>query len=294
MTKEEEKAMTAMPKIDMSKVANLEALDGATRKTVGSMAANLKESDRRKNKKRFNFQQAMTFQLPSGGRFYQDSPDEDLRNGIIKLYPFSLAEEEIITNKTYLKNGSMFRILFDTCMASDYQAEKLLQFDALYIMYVLRQISYGDDYNFTVKCDKCDEEFNYSMNISEIEWAELPEDVVDEHVITLPVSGFTVTMRLMRLGMEEAQDNIKRKYRCGDKVATLISNTTSIVDDNGEEVIPEDWGDFYEALPTLDRNTINTAFKGTKQEPKITLRCPACGEEIEFDVPISEDFFRLS
>lgn len=294
MTKSEEAEMKAMPKIDMTKVANLDALDGATRKSVNSMAANLKESDRRKNKRKFNFQQAMAFQLPSGGKFYQDSQDEDLKNGIIKLYPFSLAEEEIITNKTLLKNGSMFRVLFDTCMASNYQAEKLLQFDALYIMYVLRQISYGDDYNFEVQCGKCEGKFEYTMNISDIEWEELPEGVTDEHVIQLPVSGYTVTMHLMRLGMEEAQDNIKHRYGCGDKVATLISNTTSVVDADGEEVDPADWADFFEALPTMDRNTINKAFAGTKQEPKITIHCPECGEEITFNVPISEDFFRIS
>jgi hypothetical protein len=235
----------------------------------------------------------MAFPLPSGGKFYQDAEDEDLRNGIIKLYPFSIADEEIITNKTYLKNGTMFRVLFDTCMASNYDAKKLLQFDALYIMYVLRQISYGDDYNFSVKCEQCEEEFDWSMNISDIEWAELPEDTVDEREIELPVSHYTVTMSLMRLGLEEQQEVIKKKYQCSEKVAILISNTTSIKDENGEELNPADWADFYAELPTKDRNVINKSFEGTKQEPKITINCPNCGSEITFNVPISEDFFRI-
>ncbi len=291
MTEQEEfeKEAKKMPKIDMTKIANVEALDSGTRKAISAAA----ETSRRANKKKFNFQEAIPFQLPSGGKFYQDSPDEDLRNGIIKLYPFSIADEEIITNKTYLKNGTMFRILFDTCMASDYDARKLLQFDSLYIMYVLRQISYGDDYNFKVSCQECEEEFDWSMNISDIEWAELPEDAVDEREIALPVSHFTVTMSLMRLGMEEQQEIIKKKYKCSEKVAILISNTTSIKDENGEELNPADWADFFAALPTKDRNVINDSFKGLKQEPKITINCPNCGSEITFNVPISEDFFRI-
>lgn len=291
MTEQEEfeKEAKKMPKIDMTKIANVEALDPGTKKAIGAVA----ESSRRAMKKKFNFQQAMSFALPSGGRFYQDSEDEDLRNGFIKLYPLSLADEEIITNKTYLKNGTMFRILFDTCMASNYDAKKLLQFDSLYIMYVLRQISYGDDYNFSVKCDECDEEFDWSMNISDIDWAELPEDAEDERVILLPVSKYAVTMSLMRLGMEEEQETIKKKYQCSDRIAILISNTLSIKDEDGEELNPADWADFYKALPTLDRNAINNSFKGTRQEPKITIKCPNCNSEITFNVPISEDFFRM-
>ena len=291
MTEQEEfeKEAKKMPKIDMTKIANVEALDSGTRKAITAAA----ESSRRTMKQKFNFQQEMSFPLPSGGKFYQDSEDEDLKNGIIKLYPLSLADEEIITNKTYLKNGTMFRILFDTCMASDYSAKKLLQFDSLYIMYVLRQISYGDDYNFDVKCDECEEEFEWSMNISDIDWAELPEDAVDERAIHLPVSKYTVTMSLMRLGMEEEQEIIKKKYKCSDRIAILISNTLSVKDEEGEEVNPADWADFFEALPTLDRNAINNSFKGTKQEPKITIKCPNCGSDITFNVPISEDFFRM-
>lgn len=291
MTEQEEfeKEAKKMPKIDMTKIANVEALDSGTRKAITAAA----ESSRRTMKKKFNFQQAMSFPLPSGGKFYQDSEDEDLKNGIIKLYPLSLADEEIITNKTYLKNGTMFRILFDTCMASDYSAKKLLQFDSLYIMYVLRQISYGDDYNFDVKCDECEEEFEWSMNISDIDWAELPEDAVDERAIHLPVSKYTVTMSLMRLGMEEEQEIIKKKYKCSDRIAILISNTLSVKNEEGEEINPADWADFFEALPTLDRNAINNSFKGTKQEPKITIKCPNCGSDITFNVPISEDFFRM-
>jgi endogenous inhibitor of DNA gyrase (YacG/DUF329 family) len=160
-------------------------------------------------------------------------------------------------------------------------------------MYVLKQISYGDDYNFSVKCEQCEEEFDWSMNISDIEWAELPEDTVDEREIELPVSHYTVTMSLMRLGLEEQQEVIKKKYQCSEKVAILISNTTSIKDENGEELNPADWADFYAELPTKNRNVINKSFEGTKQEPKITINCPNCGSEITFNVPISEDFFRI-
>ena len=93
MTEQEEfeKEAKKMPKIDMTKIANVEALDSGTRKAI-TVAA---ESSRRAMKKKFNFQQAMSFPLPSGGKFYQDSEDEDLKNGIRKLTKFD--ENQIVS-----------------------------------------------------------------------------------------------------------------------------------------------------------------------------------------------------
>lgn len=285
-----------MPDIDFSKVANMEALGTQEKKTIKAMAKN--DSDRRRAKKKFNFQEAVKVQLPSGGKFYQDSPDEDLRNGFIKLYPMSLADEEILTNKNYIKNGSMFRILFDTCMASDYEAKKILQFDALYIMYVLRQISYGEDYHFKVTCKDCGEEFEWDLNISDIDWEEMKPEQQDIMEMKLPVSNYTVTMCLPRLMHEEQQEIIKKReaknVNAGERVIALVSNTLSIRDENGDELDPADWIDFYAEFPTKDRNFINDKFKDVKQQPRITINCPECGNEITIDVPIDEDFFRIS
>ena len=43
-------------------------------------------------------------------------------------------------------------------------------------------------------------------------------------------------MSLMRLGMEEEQEIIKKKYKCSDRIAILISNTLSVKDEEGEEL----------------------------------------------------------
>ena len=288
---EEEKAMTEMPKIDMTKVANLDALDSRDKETVRGMA-------RKVQKKKFCFTESLPFQLPSGGKFYQDADDEDLRNGIIHLHPMSLSEEEILTNKAYIKNNSLFRVLFDACMDSNYPANKILSFDSLYIMYVLRQISYGDDYHFDFKCDDCEHEFPVEINMSEIDWKEFEDEPKEEYEIKLPVSKFTVTMLPMRLGMEEQQEIIKKKNKGSpyltDQTALLYSTTTSVRDASGEEIPPSDWLEFFAALPTRDKNEINKTFKPFSQNPKIEIVCPECGNVMTVNVPMEADFFRIS
>lgn len=297
MSENFEEEAKKLPEIDLSKVANAAALQATGDQFAKTIAASQsKESARFKAKKKFNFDEPLAFPLPSHGKFYQDSPDEDLRNGLIKLRPMSLADEEILTNKAYSKNGSTFRVLFDSCMASDYDAKNLLSYDAVYIMYILRKISYGDDYTFEVTCGDCENKFEHCLNISDIEWEEMDEDVVDEREIKLPRSGFTVVMKLPRLGTEEAAEKFKQQHSKNklvtDTVASLISKTVSIKDDEGELVNPADWIDFYSQLPALDKTEISKSFKGTSNSPNFAVICPDCGNEMNIPVPIQEDFFR--
>lgn len=292
-----EEEMAKMPKIDLTKVANAEALDPSDAKFLKNATRNKRASSRKEAKKKFNFLEPMMFPLPSRGKFYQDSEDEDLRKGFIKITPMTFAEEEILTNKALLKNGSMFRILFDTCIASDYDAKRILDYDVMYIMYIIRQISYGNDYHFDVTCEECNKKFGVDIAIEDIDWEELPDDIEEEFSIKLPVSKYTLKMRLERLGDQEEQDRLKKlnsdNELATDRIISMVTKTLSIKDTKGHEVDPEDWIDFYSCLPTLDKNAINDKYKGTVNTPKAVVRCPECGNNITIGVPIDEDFFRL-
>lgn len=298
MTQEEQikEEQAKMPKLDLSNVANIDALGSEDKSVVNKVKEVNNLNTRKAAKRKFNFTEAIPFPLPSKGKFYQDSSDEDLRNGIVKLKPMSLADEEIITNKAYLKNGSMFRILFDACLDSDYNAKELLQYDVLFMMYALRSISYGDDYKFEVECD-CGKKFDYNMNVSDIDWMEISDDVVDERNIKLPISKYTIRMRLPRLKDDEAETMLKLQHEDDpmytDSAVTLWSKTLSIQDEKGKEIPPTDWIEFFDCLPTLDRNKINESFDNAVNQPKTTIICPKCGNHIKVDVPVSGDFFRI-
>ena len=296
MTKEEELNANpkALPKIDLSKVGNMDMLSpeaaAKVKKSVGT-------SSRQAAKKKFNFNEPQLLPLPSHGMFYQDSDDENLRKGFVALTPMSLADEEILTNKAYLKNGSTFRVLYDTCMASNYPAKKLLSFDATYMMYALRNITYGDDYKFNVTCADCEKEFEYSMNLSDIVWKDFTKDTQDVRTIQLPKSKFTVVMPLSRLGDEENLEMLKKQNAdneiATETVLTFVNKTRSIQDPDGNEIDPEDWIEFYHELPGMDKAVINKAFEDAVNQPEVVCTCPNCGKAIKIGVPISADFFRL-
>ena len=66
----------------------------------------------------------------------------------------TLKEEQILSTPRFLKTGSATRMILENCIASDIDAKDILLFDSNFLLYYLRQISYGDEYTFTLKCDK--------------------------------------------------------------------------------------------------------------------------------------------
>lgn len=279
--------------IDLSAIKNLETASERDESLKGIKKA----SEMRKKKSKFCFMEANKIPLLSGGRYYLDAEDEDLRNGYIKLYPISMTEEEVLTNQAYLKSNSAFRILFENCMASNYDASKLLSYDAYYLLYALRNISYGSDYKFDCKCADCGKEFKKEIDIEEVDWEEIPENVKDINEIKLPVSNYTVKIRLARLADEEESTRLKttKKYEdVSDRVVSLVVQTLEIKDDNGELLNPNDWADFYEALPGKDRVEISKCFEFANNVPTATIVCPKCGATRQVPIPMDRDFFRLS
>lgn len=288
-----------LPSIDLTKIKNLDAVaKTGDRELAATLKSKGKQNARKEAKRKFNFSEASVFELPSNGKFYQDSDDEDLRRGLIKLLPMGLAEEEILTNRAYHKNSSMFRVLFDTCMESDYPAKKLLSYDVLYLVYCLRQITYGEDYKFDIKCGECDKSFSYDMNISEIDFKEL-EETQDARTISLPVSKYSATLRLLRLADEEEIARLKNSTYADDEevsetILNLFVRTVSIQDEKGNEISPDDWIEFYTCLPVKDKLEIKKSFEKAVNDPKISVVCPKCGNVIKMSVPFDSDFFRIA
>jgi hypothetical protein len=238
-----------------------------------------------------------TIPLPSHGKFYIDAVDEDLKKGYIKVRPMCLADEEILTNSSALKSGSWIRKLYDSCIVSDYPVGDLLTIDSNYIFYLLRKISYGDEYNFEVTCPECKKKFDFDLKISELSFHEIPDWVKDPTVIRLPRTGYLVEMVLPRIKHSEILQRILRDNPDVSEVAaSYMVQTLSIRDPKGNEVIPSNWIDFYSAIPTIDRAEITKAFKFDKDIDQISATCPngKCGEDIKFNMPIGLDFFRLS
>ena len=282
------------PALDLSSVENLKASKekGVTTREI----ENKIETESKKHRKsKFNFTEEHEVTLPTGGKLYQDADDEDIRNGIVRLQPMSLADEAIITNQTYIKNGTVFTNLLNSCMLNNFDAKNFTAYDVYYLIYALRQITYGEDYEFEVECSDCGKKALCKVDMKEIEFDELEGEEESVKTLTLPVSKFVLTIRNSIIGDETTVKKIAKKNdEVDDVILNYVARTITLIDDNGEPVNPSDFVDFFIALPGKDRAEISKAFKNIDnlKIPTMTFTCPKCGAENEFEIPFNKEFFR--
>lgn len=283
-----EKQYGPAPGIDLSKIKNTKAA-----KIEKEFKEKISTTKARKNK--FCFMEDYQVKLPSNGIPYKDL-DDGLANGEITIRPMSLADEEILGNKTYSKNGTIFSKLLDSCIVNDVNVKKLIPYDVFYLLYYLRKITYGEDYKFEITCPECGKKYEKTIDISEVEWEEIEDKTVRGiKTIKLPVSKFTLTIEAPTLGNEEEVVKISKKFEdSSDTILNYVVRTREILDDNGEPVNPDDYADFFEALPGKDRAEITKAFEKIEDltVPVVKMSCPKCSAEDEASIPFTKDFFR--
>ena len=289
--KEMEQQYGAAPQIDLSAIKNAKAA-----KTSKEFKEKITSTVRKEKKNKFCFTQEERVKLPTGGYLYKDLGDEEVASGYITIRPMSFSDEEVLSNQSFIKNGTVFIELLKSCVVNDIDVKKLSPYDVYYLIYTLRKITYGENYKFKVTCPKCGKEYEKEVDISNVEWEEITEEdnVNFVETIKLPVSKYTITIEMPTLGNEEESNKISKKYDVSETILNYITRTIEILDDKGEPLNPKDYGDFFEALPGRDRAEISKAFQKVDnlKIPIIDLECPRCHEEDSSTIPFSKDFFR--
>lgn len=252
-------------------------------------------------KDKYNFATPELVKLPSGGRLYK-CDDEDIKSGSIKVFPLTLREEEILATPRFLKAGSATRMVLENCIASDISARDILLFDSNYLLFKLRQISYGDDYKFSIKCDNvaCEKEFGHTVTISKLSFEELPEDFQEPIEVLLPKSKFKVVCILPRLAHSEEimASSASRKKSTSDAdrrfLDNLMATTVAIYDRNNKPLPQNQWEDFYNSLIGMDAAELRDKTSVSTGVDKLEgVECPYCGHSYSGTIPIGAEFFRF-
>ena len=85
--------------------------------------------------------------LPSKGLLYPS--DNPLSSGEVEMKYMTAKEEDILTNTSYIENGTVLDKLFQSLIISKINYNDLLIGDKNAIMVASRILGYGKDYNFT-------------------------------------------------------------------------------------------------------------------------------------------------
>ena len=289
--------------IDLSKIANLKAVE----KAEPGFEERVTKSETKKRETgagKYNFiSEPELIPLPSGGRLYDKvTSDPEVLNGFIRLRQMTIKEEEILSTSRFAKTGSTTRMIISRCIDSAIDAKDVLLFDSNYLLFRLRQISYGDEYSFELQCTNtlCERKFQHKVIISKLKFETLPKDFTEPITVKLPKSKYTVFVLLPRLYHSEEiyMRNTNRKKNSDDEDKRLVDNiyviTVDILDPEGTSIPKGEWEEFLNSLPSIDRATITKATDFTTGVDRLSnVVCPYCESDYSGTIPIGPDFFRF-
>jgi hypothetical protein len=134
-----------------------------------------------------------TVDLPSKGLLYSEG--SELAKGVIEMKYMTAKEEDILTNQTYIKNGTVLDKLIKSLIVSKIVYDDLLIGDKNAIMVAARILGYGSDYTFEYNGE------SQLVDLSQIENKPLKEELfsprVNEFSFTLPHSKNSITFKLL-------------------------------------------------------------------------------------------------
>lgn len=245
---------------------------------------------------------AVKVELPSHGLLYGGMrADSEVKKGIIKVRPLTLREEKILSTNRLVQQGKALDMILENCIKSDVDPMALLSSDRLYILFYLRGMSYGLDYDFNVRCYRCGTDFTQKVEINKLpvkEW-ENEEDATEPWEMILPVTKFKVISHYMRGYEENELVSSTSEVRAFDQADEDVEITVKMLidevyDPDGNMLSDEEKDEFIESMIAGDtsawREEIAQRECGIKQLEKIM--CPRCQSSLEFNVPLDRNFFR--
>jgi hypothetical protein len=132
-------------------------------------------------------------ELPSRGLLYPEG--SELAKGEIEMKYMTAREEDILTNQSYIKNGTVLDKLMKSLIVSKINFDDLLIGDKNAIMVAARILGYGSEYSFEYGGE------TQTVDLSQIENKKLDESLFTNHVnefsFTLPHSKNNITFKLL-------------------------------------------------------------------------------------------------
>ncbi|WP_407306665.1 hypothetical protein [Acinetobacter sp.] len=255
-----------------------------------------------------------TFQLPSRGVLYHNGEVAG-SEGEIHVHPMSALAEISLKNPDLLFNGKALNQVFKECIPEIKNPTQLYGRDIDAIMYYLRLVTYGPEFEIRVKHD-CEEskqrqengefltdkegnlvykEHSYIVNIEElvqkirfldptVAEADFQCTLPNGQVVKVHPVKFDHMIKLfqMNTGKKEfTSDDIKKN------VVFNLVNLIESVDDITDKKLIEEW---VSSITTPYQNRITDAIEKTNEwgpDQTVTLTCKDCRKEMPVDLPLN-------
>ena len=218
--------------------------------------------------------------LPSRGLAYVDCDES------IMIKPFTFAQERKLRSIKSAAHGvKTINSLVEDCTQGLDFASMTLE-DKNYILFKLREISYGESYVVSHQCGDCGALNKLTVNISEVPVTYAEDDYKEPFTITLPDTKQEVRFVTPRCKDEKYFEDAERLTDNLWRFALSVSTYSE------QKVLKA----FFEATTVRDiaffREKLMENHYGMNKS--MSYECASCGEVTESLIPFSESFFSAS
>lgn len=239
------------------------------------------------------------FLLPSNGRLYAglNIPNE------VGLRAMSTLDEKI-----RLSSNNPFKTtpaLVKNCLVGcDFNTEDLKLFDLYFLMFKLREITYGSDYKVELTCRECGTKQKVNIDLSSLEVTMLDDKDTEPFVIDLPKSGDHLACKYLSCrDLNNLQNEVTRMKMKNPDIdeadVSFIPGLCSRIVSINDEIVPQHkLIKYMQEMHASDYNYFDKKYIEITNKPGINLNyvetCEKCGMPMMFEVPMLSEFFSPS
>lgn len=247
-----------------------------------------------------NYTISESYELPSQGLIY-DKPVQ----ARVELRSMTAREEMKRLNPSATPLKTLADII-ESCMIEKpaIHVYDMIIGDYEYLLHKLRTVTYGPDYQVTVRCANCGETVETTAMLDSIEVKPFNKDEFDAlRIIRLPVSDHEVELNFQTPRMLDNIDikakEMKRKAPKADIDFNTYAQLSMIINTvDGKKMSSVDLDYFINELPAKDMQKILNTFDKLNSyvglDNVLSLTCDKCGEEISTFFRFGPEFFRPS
>lgn len=211
----------------------------------------------------------ISIELPSGG--------------LAKIRPITFEEEKqmIAVSK---KGQDPSYLLIDKCV-SDIDKSDILIIDKIYILFKLRELSFGSMYKFRVACPSCKNQSEISIDINEMPVYSV-EDADKVAEVELPMCKKLVKVKRASVNDEAL---VSDSYK-------MLDNLWRFVEEFGGRTEKAVIQSVISKLPAGDVNKLISVVmcQGYGLSTEIMFNCGHCQHQSKMELPLDKNFFSAS
>lgn len=219
-----------------------------------------------------------------------DLPSQGLlsngENKTVKIRPFTFEDEKMLRS---LKKASQGNKVIESLIqraTKELNYHKLSLVDKTFILFKLRELSYGNNYEVEVECPQCSAKNGLMIELDKLPVVKLDPEVELDTKITLPDSEVEVEFRYpmamddaVLTDMENIMDNLFRFVKTIDGHDSRIIIQKFLTKTTGRDVL------------TLQKKIFGMDFG---IQSKVNFICSECNKDSAIELPINESFFNVS